>query len=103
MQTTRTLSALAAALTLSLTTPALASPARDLVGATAANASPTAHIEPWLGPTQNPAHSAHRAHSYIQLGGPMIRLHDVGASHARPTHCRPSNACSLIRLVQETV
>jgi hypothetical protein len=98
--TTRTLSALAAALTLSLTTPALASAAREHGGVTAANASPTAHI---VGPTQNPAHSAHRAHSYIQPGGPMIRLHDVGASHPRSTHCRPSNACSLIRLVSESI
>ena len=99
MQTTRTLSALAAALTLSLATPALASAAREHGGVTAANASPTAHIEVWLGPTHDQAHSAAR---YIQLGGPVIRLHHVAASHPRSTRCRPSNACSLIRLVQET-
>ena len=98
MQTTRTLSALAAALTLSLTTPALASSARE--HGSAANASPTAHIEVWLAPTHHHAHSAHR---YIELGGPMIRLHRVAASHPRPTRCRLSNACSLFRLVQEMV
>ena len=100
MQATRTLSALAAALTLSLTTPALASAAREHGSVTAANTSPTAHIEPWLGPSHDPAHRAHR---YIQLGGSVMRLHHVAASHPGSTRCRPSNACSLFRLVQETV
>lgn len=100
MQTTRTLSALAAALTLSLTTPALASAAREHGGVTAANRSPTAHIEVWLGPTHDQAHRARRAH---RAHRPVIRLHHVAASHPRPTRCRLSNACSLARLVQETV
>ena len=74
MHTTRTLSALAAALTLSLTTPALASAASEHGRVTAASAAPTAHIEAWLGSTHHRAHRAHRAHGYIQPGGPMIRV-----------------------------
>lgn len=118
------LTAITAAVTLSLAAPALASPTRDLDGTTAATASPTAHIEPWLGPTHDPAHHAHRAHSYIQMGGPMIRvnarsgqcgsdtqpianlavaicLHDAVAAQSRPTHCRISSTCKLARLVRE--
>ena len=115
----------AAALTLSLTTPVLASAAPEHSGVTAANASATAHIEPWLGPTHDPAHRAHRAHSYIQSGGPMIRvktsssrcaantmhagpvtllcLRHNPAGDPRPTGCPESSTCTLARIVTESV
>ena len=125
MQTTRTLSALAAALTLSLTTPALASAARGHGSVTAANAPPTAHIEAWLAPTHHRAHRAHRSHSYIQPGGPMIRVKTsssrcaANTMHAgpvtllclrhnpavdpRPMGCPESSTCTLARIVTESV
>ena len=123
LRPTGRVTAITAALTLSLAGSALASPARDLDGATAATASPTAHIEPWLGFTHDPARCAHRAHSYIQPGGPMILVTSFGqrgsdarpighiavaicvhhaiAARSRPTHCRMSSTCRLARLVRE--
>jgi hypothetical protein len=91
---------------------------------TAASPSPTAHIEAWLRPTHHRAHRAHRSHGHIQPGGPMIRVKSSSsrcthtthtnpvtplclrykpAVDPRPTGCPELNACTLARIVAESV